>query len=139
MDLQWGGHVRYTHLFVCLVVLLFAISCGSQGIDAKRDLAKRSEGSGGSKAGIKELAPRGDEGHDYISGEVLVRFEDGTDIQTIAAIQQKLNLTTIRIVSKPYLYLMKIQDNTSVKETIERLMELPEVAFSEPNYLRRAY
>jgi hypothetical protein len=41
---------------------------------------------------------------------IRVKFHDGTSEQTIAAIQEKLHHETIRVVSKPNLYLMKTLD-----------------------------
>ncbi len=81
--------------------------------------------------------PRGAERGRYAPGEVLVKFREGTDEGTMAGIQQEAHLETIRVVSSPNLYLMKIVDGTPVEEMVERLRRYGEVAYAEPNYVRR--
>jgi hypothetical protein len=73
----------------------------------------------------------------YVPGEILVKFREGTDEGTIARIQREAHLETIRVVSSPNLYLMKIVDQTSVDETVQRLQRYDEVVVAEPNYVRR--
>jgi hypothetical protein len=72
----------------------------------------------------------------YKPREVLVKFRDGTDQETIEAIQEQLHLKTIRLLSKPHLYLMKILDGSSVESVVESLGNYKEVQYSEPNYVR---
>jgi hypothetical protein len=43
---------------------------------------------------------------------------------------------TIRIISKPNLYLMKIRDDSSVESVMECLRKFKEVKHAEPNYIR---
>jgi hypothetical protein len=52
------------------------------------------------------------------------------------AIQKEVHLETIRLVSKPNLYLMKILDGSSVESVMERLRNYEDVQYSEPNYIR---
>ncbi len=66
----------------------------------------------------------------------MVKFQAGTSEKTIQAITGELHLETIRIVSKPDLYLMKILDGSSVESVLERLHNLEEVEYAEPNYMR---
>lgn len=73
----------------------------------------------------------------YDPKTILVRFRDGTDERTIDRIQKEEELETIRVVSSPSLYLMKIVGGASVEETVQRLMRYGEVIFAEPNYVRR--
>jgi hypothetical protein len=70
-------------------------------------------------------------------GEILVRFRDGTDEQTIARIQKEVELKTIRLVSRPELYLMQVVGEISPEEAVQRLRRYREVIFAEPNYVRR--
>jgi len=86
-----------------------------------------------------KLAASEIERKNYIPGEILVKFKDGTDTQAIEAIQRKLHLKTIKIVSSPNLYLMKILDGSSVERTVERLRNYEEVKYSEPNYVRTTH
>ena len=48
--------------------------------------------------------------------------------------QEKRNLKTIRVVSKPNLYLMKTMDVSAIEEVVEKLKALPEVFHAEPNF-----
>ncbi len=73
----------------------------------------------------------------YGPGEILVKFREGTDEGTIARIQQEAHLETIRVVSSPILYLMEIVDGSPMEEMVERLRRYGEVAYIEPNYVRR--
>ncbi len=72
----------------------------------------------------------------HVPAQVLVRFKEGTEEQAIEAIQRHLHLQTLRIISRPGLYLMEIQDGFSVQETIKRLQEFKAVEYAEPNYVR---
>ena len=73
---------------------------------------------------------------DYVPGEIIVKFKEGSGEDTIKAIEKELQLETIRLIFKPNLYLMKIQDGSSVEAAMERLQRYPEVVYSEPNYHR---
>ena len=73
---------------------------------------------------------------DYVTGEILVKFKDDTDMQTIEMIKNKQHLKDIRVVSSPNLYLMKILDDSPVEQVMESLREYEEVKYSEPNYVR---
>jgi hypothetical protein len=70
-----------------------------------------------------------------VPGQILVKFKQGTDQKAIEGIQKELALKTIRVVSKPYLYLMKITDGTLVEKMIIRLQDFDQVLYSEPNYI----
>ncbi len=83
----------------------------------------------------RELAPIGKESHKYIPGEILIKFKDGTDVQSIKAIQKRLGLITIKVVPKLNIYRMKIQNGSSVEEVIKCLKGFREVEYSEPNYI----
>jgi Fervidolysin N-terminal prodomain len=84
----------------------------------------------------QKLTPIEEKRKDYVPGEIIVKFKDGTDDQVIKHIHKELHLETIRLVYKPNLYLMKILDGSSVESVIERLQNYKEVKYSEPNYLR---
>jgi hypothetical protein len=83
-----------------------------------------------------KLSPEGGETKSYVPGEILVKFRDGTTDQTKKAIQKEVHLETIRLISKPNLYLMKILDGSSVERVLERLGKFKEVKYAEPNYIR---
>jgi hypothetical protein len=83
----------------------------------------------------QKLAPIGKESHKYIPGEILIKFKDGTDVQSIKTIQERLGLRTIKVLTKLNIYRMKIQNGSSVEEVIKRLQSFREVEYSEPNYI----
>jgi hypothetical protein len=83
-----------------------------------------------------KLEPAGGEGKNYVPGEIMVKFHGGASEKTIQEIMRELHLETIRIVSKPDLYLMKILDGSSVENVLERLHNYEEVKYAEPNYMR---
>jgi hypothetical protein len=109
------------------------------------DDAKPPELTGARSAEVTEYSgttdakpgPHAKETKRYASGQVLVKFKDSTQKETIEAIQRQLHLETIRIISRPNLYLMKIQSGSSVEDVIKHLQEFKAVEYSEPNYLRR--
>ncbi|MCG6982499.1 MAG: hypothetical protein LJE88_13940 [Deltaproteobacteria bacterium] len=83
-----------------------------------------------------KLEPPGGERKNYVPGEIMVTFYAGTSEKTIQEITRELHLETIRVVSKPDLYLMKILDGSSVENVLERLHNYKEVKYAEPNYMR---
>jgi hypothetical protein len=86
------------------------------------------------KAGDEGLKASGARAFQYVPGELLVKFREGTEKETVREISSRLDLRAIRMVTGQPLYLMKIGDGASVEEVIERLESYPEVEHSEPNY-----
>jgi thermitase len=72
---------------------------------------------------------------DYAPGEILVKFVQGTDQQTIDPILKKLHLKVIRKMSSSDLYLIKIADDSAIENIIKKLNQFKEVSYSEPNYI----
>jgi hypothetical protein len=83
----------------------------------------------------KLKSPAG-ESKDYVPGEIVIKFHEGTKETVIQGIMRDLHLETIRIVSEPDLYLLKILDGSSVESVLERVGKYKEVQYSEPNYRR---
>ena len=127
--------MRYLISFLCMMIVLFTYSCQGQKSDLKKDSVNQISMSEAKKAKHQGSAPIGKEGHKYVPGEILVKFKDGTDAQSINTIQKRLELRTIKVVPKLNLYHMKIQNNSSVEEIMKRLQDFSEVAYSEPNYI----
>ena len=127
------------NIFKYLTILLLMISCAGQGMKPKEKSLRHPQVAEMQERKQPKLAPSGIERKDYIPGEILVKFKYGTDTQAIEAIQRELHLKTIKIVSSPNLYLMKILDGSSVERTVERLRNYKEVKYSEPNYVRTIY
>jgi hypothetical protein len=118
-------------MFQMTILLVLAVACAGQGSGTA------GGGDGGSRTVDKKINVTGDGERRYAPGQVLVKFRDGTDAGTIARIQRELNLETVRVVSSPNLFLMRIVDQTSVEETVQRLQGYGEVVYAEPNYGRR--
>jgi len=131
--------MKYMNIFQCLVILLLTISCSGQSTKPKEKSSRHPQLTEMQEREQPKLAPSGIERKDYRPGEILVKFRDGTDTQAIETIQRQLRLKTIKIVSRPNLYLMKILDGSSVEGVMERLQDFHEVAYSEPNYLVTVY
>ena len=126
-------------ILACLIIFLLTTSC----VDPRKEIEDKSSPQRQMVEVQKNEEPTstlpGKERKKYKPGEVIVKFRDGTDQQSIEAIQKELHLKTIRVGSKPHLYLMKILDDSSVESVLESLGNYKEVQYSEPNYTRNIY
>ena len=118
------------------IILFLTLSCASQSPEGKEKLALPPEDIAIQGSDQPKLPPPGLEKKNYAPGEILIKFHDGTSEKAIQGIKRDLHLETIRVVSKPNLYLMKILDGSAVENVVERLRGYKEVKYSEPNYLR---
>jgi hypothetical protein len=112
------------------------ISCADGHLESQEKAASHPQAIEIQGSDQLKLSPAGGETKNYVPGEILVKFRDGTSDQIKEAIQKEVHLETIRIVSKPNLYLLKILDGSSVESVIERLGKFKEVKYAEPNYIR---
>jgi hypothetical protein len=119
-----------------IVILLLIISCADRHLEEQEKEASHPRAIGIQGSEQPNLSPEGGETKNYVPGEILVKFRDGTTDQAKEAIQRKVHLETIRLISKPNLYLMKILDGSSVESVMERLRKFKEVKYAEPNYIR---
>lgn len=119
-----------------LVFIVLAVSCTDLATERKHHPAGVVEAGGLQGLGDLKSGPSERKIGDHVSAQVLVKFKEGTEEPTIEAIQGELHLQTIRIIPRPNLYLMKIQDGFSVQETIKRLQEFKAVEYAEPNHVR---
>ena len=120
-------------ILIQLIIAMF-FACTAPVADERlpdQPQAKNNQPQKQYKSSPKETTPI-----DYAPGQILVKFKDGTDIQTIRDIQVEMHLEIIKLVYKPNVYLMKILDNSSVESVMERLQYSKEVIYSEPNYIR---
>ena len=128
--------MRRTNTLQVIVILFLTISCGDRHLQEQEKGALHPQAieiQGGEQP---KLSPAGGETKNYVAGEILVKFRDGTTDQMKEALQRELHLETIRVISKPNLYLMKIRDDSSVESVMERLRKFKEVKYAEPNYIR---
>ena len=128
--------MRRANTLQMIVILLLIISCADRHLEEQEKEASHPRAIGIQGGEQPKLSPEGGETKNYVPGEILVKFRDGTTDQTKKAIQKEVHLETIRIISKPNLYLMKILDGSSVESVMERLRNYEGVQYSEPNYIR---
>jgi len=128
--------MRRTNTLQLLVIFLLTISCADRHPEAQEKAASHPQAIEIQGSEQPKLSPAGGETKNYVPGEILVKFRDGTTDQAKEAIQRKVHLETIRLISKPNLYLMKILDGSSVESVMERLGKFKEVKYAEPNYIR---
>jgi len=128
--------MRRAYTLQMIVILLLIISCADRHLESQEKAASHPHAIEIQGSDQPELSPAGGETKNYVLGEILVKFRDGTTDHTKEAIQKKVHLETIRLISKPNLYLMKILDGSSVESVMERLGKFKEVKFAEPNYIR---
>jgi hypothetical protein len=128
--------MRLANTLQMIVILLLIISCADRHLEEQEKEASHPRAIGIQGGEQPKLSPEGGETKSYVPGEILVKFRDGTTDQTKKAIQKEVHLETIRLISKPNLYLMKILDGSSVERVLERLGKFKEVKYAEPNYIR---
>ena len=128
--------MRRANTLQMIVILFLIISCADRHQEAQEKKASHPRAIGIQGSEQPNLSPEGGETKNYVPGEILVKFRDGTTDQTKKAIQKEVHLETIRLISKPNLYLMKILDGSSVERVLERLVKFKEVKYAEPNYIR---
>jgi hypothetical protein len=119
-----------TLLFVIILIFETASCSGPQG----QENSDTPVGLTGREAAHQETSgfqkPRSK------AGEVLVKFKNHVTLETVEQIISDLDLEIIRAFSVPNLYLLKIPDNSTVPDVIERLGQYEDVKYAEPNYFR---
>jgi hypothetical protein len=128
--------MRRTITFQVIFILFLSISCADRPSAVQEKAVSHPQAIEIQASDQPKLSPAGGETKNYVPGEILVKFRDGTTDQAKEAIQRKVHLETIRLISKPNLYLMKILDGSSVESVMERLGKFKEVKYAEPNYIR---
>jgi hypothetical protein len=128
--------MRRANTLQMLVIFLLIISCADRHLEEQEKEASHPRAIEIQGSEQPKLSPAGGETKNYVPGEILVKFRDGTTDQKREALKKEVHLETIRIISKPNLYLMKILDGSSVESVMERLGKFKEVKYAEPNYIR---
>ena len=86
--------------------------------------------------GLSILAP----GHlhareaQYVPGEVLVKFKEGTPAQVAANLHAALKISRKRELHKLRLHHVKLPEKVSVEDAVRRYQQDPSVEYAEPNY-----
>jgi len=133
------NHSKFKTFLISIFFLLFVFSCnGIKKEDDKRPSdnirAGNTQPTGTMKTGKLPSGLHDSKSNGYVKEQIIVKFAKGTDPKTISVIQKELRLETMRTFSSPNLFLMKITDNTPVKNIIKSLSKFKEVKYSEPNY-----
>ncbi len=128
--------MRLTTTLPVLVIFFLTISCADGHPEVREKAISHPQAIEIQGSDQPKLSPADGETKNYVPGEILVKFRDGTTDQTKEAIQKEVHLETIRLISKPNLYLMKILDGSSVESVMERLGKFKAVEYAEPNYIR---
>jgi hypothetical protein len=123
-------------IIVVVISFFLTISCADGHLESQEKAASHPQAIEIQGSDQPKLSPAGGETKNYVPGEILVKFRDGTTVQAKEAIQKEVHLETIRLISKSNLYLLKILDGSSVESVIERLGKFKEVNYAEPNYIR---
>jgi len=123
--------VRLLSSFFVILVL----SCGAQTGTGGSRPEQQSPEPGIGHTGQSEFSRPSAQRQDYTADEVLVKFNPGTDAETIEHIREELKLETKRKFSSPNLFLMKITDGSPVPSVIEQLKTYEAVKYAEPNYV----
>ena len=119
-------------IFKFLVIAFFITACVEQDVKINDKSSENLRPITVKKEKQRKVNREGE----YLPGEILVRFKNGTKKNTVDALQKKFNLKTKRIVTPPNLFLMKILDGSSVKSVTGRLRNCKEIQYAEPNYIR---
>ena len=120
------------------LLIILVLACGGQAVNSSdRTEQKEAESGIGHTGQTGTFQPEGQQ-QPYVPDEVLVKFEPGTDAETIERIRTALNLVIIRKFSSPNLFLLKITDGSSVEAVIVELETYEAVKYAEPNYAVKA-
>ena len=125
-------------IVILLAMLLILIACSSTQ-EPRNEPTRVTQ-----QAGRVNIAKGSNEGMSGIQqqvqkpGEILVKFKDDVTDDRKREIIETLDLETIRMVSRPNLYLVKVRGNSSVQGAIKRLQQFHEVEYAEPNYTLKA-
>ena len=81
--------------------------------------------------------PAGAAASDYVPGEVIVHYEDGTSANTEASVEDRTGTVTEQTIAGGSDQLA-IEDGDSVRQTIDELEAQPNVAYAVPNWRAHA-
>ena len=123
--------------FIIILVLACSAQTGNNNKNNQQLKQKLSE-SEIKRTGQTGILQPNDRQQPYVLDEVLVKFKPDTEAETIARIQNELNLKTMRNFSSPNLFLMKITDGSPVESVIKQLETYEAVKYAEPNYVVKA-
>jgi hypothetical protein len=127
---------RLIRIMIPIAIFFMVAACASQ---EQNEAKERSEVRSMHAAGTGENRMTSDgatTGRPYVPSQILVRFRNGIESKEVERIQSEAGLQTLKVVSAPDLYLMKITDGSAVEDMLVRLKKYPEIVYAEPNYVR---
>jgi len=133
------NQLKFKAFLISIFFLFFLFSCN----DVKKEDVEKPSGNiraantqaaGTMKTGTFPSGLHDSKSGGYVKDQIIIKFVNGTGPKTISVIQKELHLETLHTFSSPNLFLMKIPDNTPVKNIIKSLSKYKEVKYSEPNY-----
>jgi hypothetical protein len=107
--------MRRTNTLQVIVILFLTISCADRNLEEQEKEASHPQAIEIQGSEQPKLSPAGGETKNYVPGEILVKFRDGTTDQMKEAIQK---------------------EKSSAESVSERLRNYEDVQYSEPNYIR---
>lgn len=117
--------MKYIAIPIALALLAGCTSNPSNNISSSLEAgAKHSAKSGQSNT----FAP-------HVDGQILVRFNDGVETETVAAILKDYNCQVLTRYNDSQLFHLELPEDLSVNEALAEFGSLEEVAFAEPNYV----
>jgi hypothetical protein len=133
-DLLFGGDMKPVCSVCFLVLLLVLTACGDTVAKQETSGQTMVHSPGDRHETIQNRSVK--VAQQFVPGQVLVKFKKGTTPQVIDKIQQNQGLETVRIVSRPDLYLMRAKHKVSPEEIVKGLKKYEAVSYAEPNYTR---
>ena len=76
---------------------------------------------------------------EYVPGEVLVKFKDGTPSRDAANLHAVINAKKKKEFPGMKLHQLKLSGKVSVEEAIRKYEQDPNVEYAEPNYILHAH
>ena len=128
--------MKHVCILCILILAVLPAACGRSSAEQPNVQAKTEDRSK-SRVAHDGLTHPLIKAHEHSApAQVLIKFKKGTGQPDIEQIQKQLGLETVRVVSRPNLYLMKTVKGQSVQEIVKRLQEFKAVDYAEPNYAR---
>jgi subtilisin family serine protease len=117
-----SGIIKLLKYTLLLILLSFSLlGCGSSG-------SVSGIGQSGVTADTKKKA-------DYVPGELLVKFRDGTSEIVAEGLHSSIHAMRKREMKEIRVHLIKLRDNVAVSEAVEHYQSDPDVEYAEPNYI----
>jgi hypothetical protein len=76
---------------------------------------------------------KGPDGMEYVAGEILIGFDEGSTVDDLRALLAKVGGTVVDVIDPPGLYRIKLNEGVSVESAMETALEHDGVKGAEPN------